>query len=339
MTTLTITQDHESKWHTSTITTIKGPIAEIREHIPHFERRTFGLELKPTKERDEGLLFTDPAVLAGSNRFYDSIVRVPLPGENLPPIPVGIVSRQYSLIQHRDLIDETVKALSTVKIDLAEIKATVNLTEYGERMRLGLLLPPEYSIDPAPGDRMGLRLECFNSVDGSMKFMAVMGWLRFVCSNGMIVGVANTDFRRRHNRSLELADIVEVLRDGIAATTDELKIYKTWRNRAVSAAKLEAWVNETLAKEWGVKAAVRTWHIVRSGVDVEMVDLFEKGLPTEKTVVAGQAVPGAVLPGDNAYAVSQALSWLAKERRDIQEQLEWQRQIPELMRPLLGKAA
>lgn len=83
MTTLTITQDHESKWHASTITTLKGPIAEIREHIPHFERRTFGLELKPTKARDEGLLFADPATLAGSNRFYDSIVRLPLPGENL----------------------------------------------------------------------------------------------------------------------------------------------------------------------------------------------------------------------------------------------------------------
>ena len=339
MTTLTITQDHESKWHASTITTIKGPIAEIREHIPHFERRTFGLELKPTKERDEGPLFSDPAVLAGSNRFYDSIVRVPIPGEDGPPIPVGIVSRQYSLIQHRDLIDETVKALSTVKIDLAEIKTTVNLTEYGERMRLGLLLPPEYSIDPSPDDRMGLRLECFNSVDGSMKFMAVMGWLRFVCSNGMIVGVAKTDFRRRHNRSLELADIVEVLRDGIAATTNEGNLYRVWKKRRIPKAKLASWVNGELAKTWGVKAATRTWHIVQSGKDVELAESFEKGKPTEKTVIVGPPVPGAVLPGDNAYAVSQALSWLAKERRDIQEQLEWQRRIPELMRPLLGKAA
>ena len=66
---------------------------------------------------------------------------------------------------------------------------------------------------------------------------------------------------------------------------------------------------------------------------------WEQGLPAEKTVIVGPPVTGAVLPGDNAYAVSQALSWLAKERRDIQEQLEWQRRIPELMRPLLGKAA
>ena len=44
-----------------------------------------------------------------------------------------------------------------------------------------------------------------------------------------------------------------------------------------------------------------------------------------------------VLPGDTVFAVSQALSWLAKERREVQEQLEWKHQIPELIRPLLTK--
>ncbi|MEI6209814.1 MAG: hypothetical protein WCP20_23765, partial [Desulfuromonadales bacterium] len=86
-----------------------------------------------------------------------------------------------------------------------------------------------------------------------------------------------------------------------------------------------------LAKKWGVKAAVRTWHITRTGTDVEMADPFEKGKATEKSIIWGKKVPCAVLPGDNVYAVSQSLSWLAKERRDVQEQLEWKQQIPELI--------
>jgi hypothetical protein len=37
--------------------------------------------------------------------------------------------------------------------------------------------------------------------------------------------------------------------------------------------------------------------------------------------------------------VAQSLAWLAKERRDVQERLEWKQQIPELVRPLLKKKA
>jgi len=43
--------------------------------------------------------------------------------------------------------------------------------------------------------------------------------------------------------------------------------------------------------------------------------------------------PGIVLcvPADNAFAVSQVLSWLAKERHEIPEQAERMREIPELI--------
>jgi hypothetical protein len=52
-----------------------------------------------------------------------------------------------------------------------------------------------------------MRLECFNSVDGSTKFQAFMGWYRFVCSNGLIVGITQVDMRRRHIWGLDILDI------------------------------------------------------------------------------------------------------------------------------------
>jgi hypothetical protein len=106
--------------------------------------------------------------------------------------------------------------------------------------------------------------------------------------------------------------------------------------RKVSEEKLANWSDGHLAKKWGVKAAARTWHITTSGRDITFADPFEKGKPTQKTVFFGNKVPGAILPGDTVFAVSQALSWLAKERRDVQDQLEWKQQIPDLLKPLLG---
>jgi len=37
--------------------------------------------------------------------------------------------------------------------------------------------------------------------------------------------------------------------------------------------------------------------------------------------------------------VRKKIAWLAKERREVQEQLVWKQQIPDLVKPLLGKSS
>lgn len=322
----------ERKWQSSPVSYYKGPLNEVRKHIPLFDRKTFGPALLPAEDFGEENLFTTPYP-PGFNRFYDVIVRRPL-GSNDVEVPVGIVSKQYTLIQHQDLVDTALNAVQKAKIDPAEIITELDLTEYGERMRLGLIFPKKYNMKLPNDDEMGLRLECFNSVDGSMKFMSVIGWLRFVCANGLIIGVADSYYRKRHNRYMELSDIAAILHGGIAATTKERELFMSWQKQKLDAVDFAKWTDTVLAKKWGIKAAVRAWHITRFGQDVAQEDLFEKGTPTEKHVIQLSQVPGAVLPGDNVYALSQSLSWLAKERRDVQEQLEWKQQIPDLLAPL-----
>lgn len=317
------------KWQSSPVTTHRGPLLEVMKLIPKFERRTFGPALLPSDTFDPKAPFFTP-LPPGFNRYYDVITKIPLQSHEAE-IPVGIVSKQYSLVQHRDLIDVAFSAVDSAKIDLAEIETELDLTEYGERMRLSLIFPKRYGITLPNNDEMGLRLECFNSVEGSMKFMSVIGWLRFVCANGMLIGKAESYYRSRHNRFMELSDIAAILQDGIAATTRERTLFVAQQQQKLDDFGFTKWINDVLAKKWGVKAAMRAWHITKSGKDVEQVDPFEKGKPTEKQVNFVKDVPGAVLPGDTVYAVNQSLSWLAKERCDIQEQLEWKQQIPDLL--------
>jgi hypothetical protein len=322
----------ERKWQASPVMCYKGPLDQVRKHIPTFERKTFGPALLPAKDFDVENPFATPYP-PGFNRFHDVIVRQPINSQEVE-VPVGIVSKQYTLIQHQDLVDTALHAVQKARIDPSEIITQLDLTEYGERMRLGLIFPKKYNMVLPNNDEMGLRLECFNSVDGSMKFMSVIGWLRFVCANGLIIGVADSYYKKRHNRYMELSDIAAILQGGIAATTTEREMILSWQKRKLSEAGFAKWTDSVLAKRWGVKAAVRAWHITRTGHDVAQEDPFEKGRPTEKHVIQIMKVPGAVLPGDNVYALSQSLSWLAKERRDVQEQLEWKQQIPDLLAPL-----
>jgi len=325
-----------SKWFASPVTRYQAPLIELRKIIPHFERMTFGNVMHIVPDYEKGLVQQfPPSPVDSCNQFYDTIVRMPLNNDETA-IPVGIVSKQYNLVQHQDIIDEVLLALREVKVKSEEISVELDLTTYGERMRLALKFPDSFGFEVSKGDRMAFTLECYNSVDGSLKFMTVLGWLRLICTNGMVRHERDSYYRRKHNQYLEMKDIAAVLREGIGSVTVEQRIYKEWVEKKVTEKNLEKWVNGQLAKAWGVKAAARTWHITKYGHDVMFADPFQKGKPTEKDVKPLSAVPGAILPGDSVYAVSQSLSWLAKERGDVQERLLLKQQIPELVKPLLG---
>jgi hypothetical protein len=75
---------------------------------------------------------------------------------------------------------------------------------------LHLQFPDAYTINPGDGHQLALRLGVFNSVDGSTRFRAVLGWLRFICSNGMVIGPAQNDYKRRHNQTLVITDMNEL---------------------------------------------------------------------------------------------------------------------------------
>lgn len=89
----------------------------------------------------------------------------------------------------------------------------------------------------------------------------------------------------------------------------------------------------------GIKGAVRVLAISKTGWDVDLKgDLKNKhasDVATEKTI----EVPGIDPPVANAFGVSQALTWVAGQRTEIQEDLEWRSQVPELMELLLKRSA
>ena len=309
-----------NKWFNSPVTFHEGTISEISRHIPAFERRCFGLT-QPANERSR------------LNERLDTIIRLPF-GDDSDFIPVGIVSKDYVLVPHTEVLDVAMQALDAAKIPLADVKADLKITEYGERMALSIYLPDKYEFDPGDGHPMALRLECVNSVDGSTRFRALMGWFRFVCSNGLIIGVTRSDVHRRHVGDLRLGVVAAVLMSGLKESETEKKNFERWRGIEITPNRLAPWVDKYLRTGWGFKAATRTFHVARCGSDVEIVGHYKDNSPTTISVRETKRVPGAPPQCRNLFDVSQILAWLAKERRDLQEQLEWREQIPELLKSL-----
>lgn len=308
------------KWGNSPVTTHSGTIDDIRRHIPSFERRPFALP------DANSLHFRE-------NPRLDTVVR--LPHEDDPGcVPVGVVSKDYVLLPHTEVLDLAVRALEVAKINPADVRAELRISDLGERMALALVLPDAYLFDPGDRFPMQVRLVCLNSVDGSTRFRAEMGWFRLVCSNGLGFSVVHSEANRRHVGNLQLGHIGDVLDNGLRDYQVERDSMLRWAQTDVNPQAIGRWADQDLRRLWGFKAAARAFHIAQCGDDASVRAPFKGRTPTDANVEPAGPVPGSPSEAKNLFDVSQILAWLAKERRDLQEQIEWRTQTPALMAAL-----
>ncbi|MCZ2154062.1 MAG: DUF945 domain-containing protein [Bryobacterales bacterium] len=304
-------------WNGAKVVEHTGKVADLYSRIPVFSRQPFRVGQE-------------------ENRFKDEIRREPLTISE-SPIPIATVSKDYALIQHREVLASVFRALKLIKIDISELPSTLLLSEYGERMQWSCNLP---HFDFDPGDRcpIVLRINCLNSVDTTTLFDISFGWYRLVCSNGMMFGLKESRFRKRHVQSLDPGGIAAYLEEELKDVPEQESLYKRWLGHSVEGIDLESWIDEHVADAWGPHAAARTWTILKDGFDGE-VEQAKDRKPHELSVKHSTHVPGACAPVGNLFHVSQALSWIAGTRNTIPERLEYVKAIPRLMEPLTADVA
>ncbi len=305
----------DASWRSRDVRYYGGDWPSIQTVIPEFY-------LAPFVAGEE-----DPA-----NPFLQTVMRRPMSAAERP-MPVGVVSHSYSLAEHRKVAELCRQGLQEAGIELEGLRYQVGLSELGEWMNFRIYLPSSYDFTDDQG-KVGLRLECFNSVDGSSRLMIVFGWLRFICSNGLVIGETKIEIRERHGQNLDLSSIAERIRPALAAVAADRARMKKWQDEKVVIDDIKAWADEKLSEKWGKKAAARVFHICDSGKDVEFNDPFAPGTATEKPIRFLGPVPGAPKPAATKYDVAQALSYVATKRNNAEERVAWQGDIPHLLQCL-----
>jgi hypothetical protein len=309
------------RWRSREMKFVSGRLDQILGHIPTF---AFG-EFKVAED--------EPA-----NPHLKTIVRVPQTDFERP-IPIAVVSPNYTLLQHRDLAELCASALGDAGLPIDEMKFEVGLSKFGELMVFRMYLPDAFNFKGSDGHEMGLRVECINSVDGSYRLVVLFGWLRFVCLNGLVIGKTLTEIREIHSGDMKLDDVVQGLQLGLSIARGDSDTLALWQETEVLPLAVREWADDEVAKKWGVKAAMRTYHIAMSGQDVTFADPFAKGRPTEKPVQYLDPVPGAPAPSKTVYDVTQALTWVATQQLNFEQRVQRQSEVPSLVESLLAGGA
>jgi hypothetical protein len=308
--------DEKVRWRAREATFMAGRWGLLAKRIPRFTIEDF-------KSADGG----------PSNPHMKTVVRQPLTVTE-HPIPVGVVSNTYSLAQHTEVVEMCFRGLRAHGINPQMLRCEVGLTPLGEWMNFRAYFPESFDFTPGDGHKLSLRLECYNSVDGSSRLVLLLGWFRFICTNGMVIGKTKAALRDIHDERLDLEAIPDIIADGILQVHSDLARLRRWEDALIDVPHFTDWVNDYLSQQWGKKAACRVFHICLNGVDVELTEPFAKGDAIDKPFKPLSAVPGAPNPARNLYDVSQALSWIATQRNSAEERLEWQSVIPSLVEHL-----
>jgi hypothetical protein len=314
--------EETGRWRAREVRYFEGDWRSLAHLIPHFTLEDFAVH------PDEM-----------PNPYMRTVVRQPSTLFDRP-VPVGVVSNTYSLAQHAEVIEKCFEGLRAQSVNPHAMNCQVGLTRLGEWMNFRTYFPDRngWSHTPAGENRpLSLRLECFNSVDGSSRLTILFGWFRYICSNGLVLGKTMASVRNIHDNRLDIDTIPDIIGRGMAQVKGEIARLQSWEQTEPNPSRLRDWVNDELASAWGKKAACRVYHIYQDGVDVELADPFAPDLPTEKPVRQLKPVPGAEVPGCTIYHVSQALSWVATQRSNTEERTQWQAQIPTLIDKLAAE--
>ena len=119
-----------------------------------------------------------------------------------------------------------------------------------------------------------------------------------------------------------------------SAAVEERKAFAKWSGTRVERPTLVSWVDGPVADAWGLYAAARVYGIATTGEDGTPERIFRKVAPHERSLIDTTPVPGAKNSCDDAYGIAQVLAWVAAQRNNVAERLEWRTDIPALMEKL-----
>lgn len=306
--------DEKSQWKSREIEFLSGPLPALMKRVPTFEFAPF--QIAPDEPE---------------NPHYQSVVRLPL-GAAERRVPVALVSKTYALVQHHELIECVARALEMNGIAKESVRFELGLTALGELMVFRAYLESLPAFEGKDGENMALRLECINSVDGSYRLVVLLGWFRFICLNGLVIGKSLTEIRLTHSRRIELQAIAAALQSGLVAAETDRKRLGNLEEECCSrfADFFEGWVNTTIAEKWNKTAATKVFHALL-GQDVEIDDAFSPASPSQKPVRVIGPVPGSKEAPESMYDVAQALAFVASRRTIFEDRVSWQAQIPDLL--------
>ena len=144
----------------------------------------------------------------------------------------SIVSKDYKLIRHDDAIQQIENAINEFP-ELGQYNVKTEFYNEGGRMRRNYCFH-EIFTDIAPKDNVNPELQLFNSYDTTWPFFVLLGALRIVCTNGLVVGNKFLDLRKRHVYDFDQIDLKKQVSTALKRFKLQTKQWRKWADHRLT---------------------------------------------------------------------------------------------------------
>ena len=143
---------------------------------------------------------------------------------------LGSCSERYGIVQTPDITSDIEQIFADKGMDKWE--KTVRVIGNGERNYVtydlkgdGMTHELKRREDRRVGDELGLRLTVKNSYDRSLRLSVQLGFLRLVCTNGMVALAKEFELTRRHQSGIDTSLLGEGITKALGTADDQAKIF------------------------------------------------------------------------------------------------------------------
>lgn len=147
---------------------------------------------------------------------------------------LGVASEHYGVIQNSQLIDAARNAMDTMGIATSGgVQENIIATKGGARM-YAMYTFKNMTADRQKGDTMGYRITLKNSFDRSGSASLELGFLRLICTNGMVSLEPEYSLYKKHSLTADLSSIPEILARALASGDKAMGVFNRLEDTAIS---------------------------------------------------------------------------------------------------------
>ena len=205
---------------------------------------------------------------------------------------LGIHSLKYKLTTNDEVFGRLEEGLSR-NFDLAAAHVHTQLDKNGART-LRTYMFPEHQVDVGGGDSVAFELRAANSYDASHTFGLMAGGFRFACFNGMVVGAALANVKKRHTASLDIDYVVASLNRAFETYEGNVQLWQRWVNTQITHEQASSIIKSVSTGPRMLETLTEQWHTESRSLGVTAWALYN-ALTSWSTHTQAKAAHGTAL--------------------------------------------
>ena len=154
---------------------------------------------------------------------------IDLEGENIAVVGIG-----YTVVQNDGIFRQIEDAIYSSPIDTTGMVRKIKTSHLGARTVVTYTFPAHTVDINDRGDNVMLTIKVLNSYDGSWRLMTLVGAVREVCKNGMVIGEYFSEVLQKHTKNIDTDVTVQKLSHALEVFGQNAELWTSYPSTPVS---------------------------------------------------------------------------------------------------------